>query len=154
MRVFYFYPTGIAKKVLDEYNFDCICFSAAYTAFYNLHFNCLSAPAKYHYISIKIDKTDEFNYGYYNYEDEVVLCNRLIESIDAKAPQKQLFACILHEMMHWNQYNVLKWDEMDISPQDKYYSSPAEKMCRKYEKQTKFVMRLYKTMLKIPIGKY
>lgn len=154
MKVFHFYPTGLAKKVLEEWNFDCICFSSAYTAFYNLHFNCISAPVKHHYISIKIDRKDEVNYGYYNYEDEIVLCSKVIECKDDKKCQKQLFISILHEMMHWNQYNVMKWDEKDIAPQEKYFSSPAEKMCRKYEKQVKYVMQLYKTMLKIPVGGY
>jgi hypothetical protein len=154
MKVFHFYPTGLAKKILEEWNFDYIIFSAAYTSFYNLHFNCISAPAKHHYISIAINATEEVSYGYYNYEDEIFLCSKVLECKDLKKSQKQLFATIMHEMMHWNQYNVFKWDEQDISPEKKIFSSSAERMCRKYEKQTKYVMQLYKTMLKIPIGQY
>jgi len=154
MKVFHFYPLGIAKKILDECNFDCVTFGAAYTAFYNVHFDCDSSPVKHHYIALRIDKKDDVNYGYYAFEDEVVLCNRVIECTDDDKKQKQLFISIMHEMMHWNQYNVMKWREKEVAPDTKYYSSPAEKMCRKYEKQAKYVMQLYRTMSKIAVGEY
>jgi hypothetical protein len=154
MKVFHFYPIGIAEKILNECNFDCIIFGAAYTSFYNVHFDFNYSAVKHHFIDLSIDETDDANYGYYAYEDEVFLCNRLFECTDAKKKQKQLFSTIMHEMMHWNQFNVMKWHEEEIVIDDKYYSSPAEKMCRKYEKHTKYVMQLYKTMSKITVGKY
>lgn len=154
MKLFHFYPIGIAEKILNEHNFDCITFGAAYTAFYNVHFDCNYSQVKHHYIDLSIDATDDANYGYYAYEDEIFLCNKAFECADARKKQKQLFSTIMHEMMHWHQFNVLKWQEEEIVLDNKYYSSPAEKMCRKYEKQTKYVMQLYKTMSKITIGKY
>lgn len=152
MKIFYFYPTGVAKKVLAEWDFDYDAFSTAFTAFFNTHFGNHSAATRYHYIAIRFNRRDENSQGYYAYEDEIFLCNI---TTDKKKFQKELFSTILHEMMHWYQHNVLKWPESQIAPpEEHYYHSPAEKMCRKFEKQTRHVIKLYSALKKIGEADY
>lgn len=152
MRVFHFYLSGTAKKLLTDCNFDEEAFGAAFTALFNLHIEDTIETTRHHSIAIRMDRRNGTDYGYYNYEDEIVLCGGVMQ--EDIFSLKELFTTIMHEMMHWMQYNIYKWPEDDIAPLEDYYKSRAEKMCRKFEKQTPTMMRLYKVLSKIQKTSY
>lgn len=146
MRIFHFKLSAAAKKALNACNFDVKAFSNAFTSFYNTHFVDDIKYTKHHTITIRTDRRNNFDYGYYNYDNAVTLCGGLMN--ENNFTQKELFATILHEMMHWLQFNIYKWSENTIAPDD-YYKCRAERMCRKFEKQVVSMMRIYKVLTKI-----
>ena len=152
MRVFHFNLSGTAKKLLTDCNFNEEAFSAAFTAMFNMHIEDTIETTRHHNIAIRMDRRNCYDYGYYNYEDEIVLCGGVMH--EEVFSLKELFITILHEMMHWMQYNIYKWPEADIAPPKDYYKSRAEKMCRKFEKQSSAMLRLYKVLIKIQKTSY
>lgn len=152
MRIFHFYLSGASKKLLTYCNFNEEAFSAAFTALFNMHIEDTIDTTKHHSIAIRTDRRNCLDFGYYNYEDEIVLCGGVMH--EENFSLKELFTTIMHEMMHWMQYNIYKWPEEDISPSENYYKSRAEKMCRKFEKQSSSMMRMYKILTKIQKTSY
>lgn len=149
MKVFRFYPVRQAKKAFEEWGFDHEAFGTAFSIFYNKHFADESQYTKNYYIGIRIDNRQHDGYGAYQLGGSIFLGRLLTKETSDFEFQRQLFATLMHELMHWIQYNFYKWSDEDILAGDDDPNCLAEKMCEKFEKQTKFVIRLYKAITSI-----
>lgn len=149
MRIFKFYPIGQAKEAFASWNFDCNAFSTAFTCFYNHHFFDDVETTRYYNIGLRIDNKNDDARGLYELGGSIFICNQYIENIPEKQFETQLFRTLLHEIMHWIQYTFYKWSDDDIVRGDEDQKCLAELMCRKFEKQSKHVLKIYRTLVRI-----
>lgn len=154
MRIFNFYPIGQAKKAFAAWNFDYNAFSTAFTSFYNHHFFDDVEYTKYYNIGLRIDNKDEESYGLYELGGSIFLCNYNISTLPEKQFEVQLFKTLLHEIMHWIQYTFYKWSDEEIIKGDEDQRCAAELMCRKFEKQYRHVLKIYKALRRIKKQEY
>jgi hypothetical protein len=154
MRIFKFYPIGQAKKAFAAWNFDCNAFSTAFTSFYNHHFFDDVESIRHYNIGLRIDNKDEEACGLYELGGSIFLCNQNMSILPEKQFEIQLFKTLLHEIMHWIQYTFYKWSDEEIVKGEEDQKCAAELMCRKFEKQFRHILKIYRALLRVKKHEY
>ena len=154
MRIFDFSPVGAARNILAEWNIDPLILSAAFTSFYNQHFSDRVTRIQRTKIKIRYNRKDLHHYGWYTPNVGIKLCGALPERYKGKELVHKTIQIIMHEMMHWIQHNVFRWNINRVTAGITDYYCEAELMARQFETHAKSVERMYHAIRSVKICSY
>lgn len=109
MRLFTFKLHGRLKHIFKQLDVDVALFSRAFTAVYNTRY-----PIKrdqHHTIDCEYDAKDKVNWGTYECGGSIFISKLLITNTKKEENNLMLFQIMMHEAMHWIQFNVYGWLE-------------------------------------------